>query len=126
MAEYNSDAFSAAHQRFLTDAKSLTDDDLAQFAVVDPKLAERARAKRAGFVEAAEDGAATPRQFAKSITVKVLLDYQRDCLAPILATHKYRVKQLTETVERLDAHCRSLEQRLLELEVDRAVSHAGR
>jgi hypothetical protein len=48
---YDPQALKAAHTRYLTEPKGLTDDDLAQFAIVDPTFAERARAKRAGFVE---------------------------------------------------------------------------
>ena len=42
----------AAQTKFIADAKTLTDADLEQFAIVDPALAERARARRQGFVPA--------------------------------------------------------------------------
>ena len=65
---YDPLAFQAAHQRFLTDVNNLTDDDLEQFAIVDPKLAERARARRAGFVEATRTPTPRRSSLAKTVT----------------------------------------------------------
>jgi hypothetical protein len=51
MSHDNPKLFAAAHARFLSsDPQSLTAADLEQFAIVEPKLAERARARRAGYV----------------------------------------------------------------------------
>jgi hypothetical protein len=47
----NSKAFGEAHARFLTEPTALTDADLEQLGCVDQGLADRARAKRAGYVE---------------------------------------------------------------------------
>ena len=47
--------FEDAHAKFIDDATKLTDSDIAQIAIVDPKLGERARARRAGYVPADAD-----------------------------------------------------------------------
>jgi hypothetical protein len=41
-----------AHEKFISDATTLTDDETALFTLVDAKLGERARARRAGYVPA--------------------------------------------------------------------------
>lgn len=75
---YNPVTFHEAHKKFLTDAKTLTDDDLAQFAIIDPKLAERARAKREGYVEADPDIDADKRLLAQTMTHQGLSDFFND------------------------------------------------
>ena len=102
---YDHAAFRAAHVKFLTDAKTLSDDDLELFAIVDPKLADRARARRAGFVEADTDTDAEKKFLAKAVTYDALHKHFTDLVAPILATYNYRI---TETRELLVA----LEQRI--------------
>ena len=72
---YDTKAFEAAHRRFLTDPKTVTDDDLALFELVFPSFAERARAMRAGFVNAqtAED-----RTLGKE-PIRAEVFYRLDC-----------------------------------------------
>ena len=103
--KYTSQAFTEAHDRFLTDATRLTDEDVAQLALVDADLADRARAKRAGFVEAKGHDAT----WHKPVKWKDLLKWQRDILMPLLGT--YRLKS-REAHTRLD----DLERRIVELE----------
>lgn len=137
MTEYNSEAFNLAHQRFLTAAKQLTDDDLAQFAIVDPKFAERARAKRAGFVEAdEEEDEATKKALAKPLTGQFMVRWMRDHFGPVFAAHRYRSKQFQSRLEafeerenqrafmvaNLENEIRSLKAIVLELQADRAVT----
>ena len=114
---YNVEAFQLAHKRFLTDPKSLSDDDLAQFAIVDAKFAERARAMRAGFVEADDED--TKKLAKHAVNGKELLNFFRDTVQPVLATHAYRSKQLQSRID-------SLEMRLLDLEAQRAVANVER
>jgi hypothetical protein len=110
---YNSTAFETAHKKFLDDATTLTDDDLAQFAIVDPKLAERARAKRAGFVKAETDD--DRRDLARPATMRDFLDFVVDDFGPILATYRHKNAMLEE-------RCLALEQRVLELEAQRVIA----
>jgi hypothetical protein len=112
-ASYNSAVFGAAHQKYFDDPKTLDDFDIAQFEIIDPKLAERARAKRAGFVEAEDEDTRTLA--AGPMTGKAFLDFYRDVIVPILATHKY-------TSETMRARLDALETRLLELEAQRAAN----
>jgi hypothetical protein len=49
---FNRAAFDAAHTKFLEAPTTLTDDDIEQFAIVLPKLGDRARAKRQNLVPA--------------------------------------------------------------------------
>jgi hypothetical protein len=58
-----------------------------QFAAIDPKLAERARAKRAGFIEAEDDDDKALRKAPMS--QKDLLSWQKDVIQPMLATYRY-------------------------------------
>jgi hypothetical protein len=111
-AVYNSGAFAVAHKKFLNDPKTLDESDLEQFAIVDPAFADRARAKRAGFVEAAD--ADTPT-LARPMTGQAFVDWYRDDLSPILATYRHKAATMQA---RLDA----LEARLLELEAQGAVN----
>jgi hypothetical protein len=115
---YNATAFETAHKRFLVEPKNLTDDDLAQFAAVDPQLAERARARRSGFVEAADDDSRTLAK--RALTYKGLVCFFRDHVAPILATHRYKAAQTTARLDELAERCFALEARVLELEASAA------
>jgi hypothetical protein len=90
---YDRVAFVQAHHKFLTDAKTLTDADLEQFAVIDPKLADRARAKRAGFVEAFECTDAEKRALSQTVTMNALTDWFTDFVLPILATYRHSIQE---------------------------------
>ena len=46
---YDAKRFNEAHQRYLDDPKTTTDEDIELFTLVSPPFGERARAKRAGF-----------------------------------------------------------------------------
>jgi hypothetical protein len=124
---YDSKGFEAAHHRFLTEPKALTDADLAQFALVSPKFADRARAKRAGFVEA-ED--ATQQKFGKQpLPYKAFMDWIGDYLGPILATYRYKSRQAEARREALEQRVATLEsdlsQRVKALESRPAVKYSG-
>ena len=104
---YDREHFKLAHERFLLTPKVLTDGDLEQLAVVDPTLAERARAKRAGFVEAEDDD---DRKLATvPVTQKGLLTWQKDVIGPMISTFQFRLDEAHVLI-------RSLEARVLELE----------
>lgn len=130
---YNAKQFEEAHERFIIEPKALTDDDLAQLTLIDARLGERARARRAGFVDAedATEDAATNRKTA--MTVQAFHEFQRDWFEPILSTYRYknqelqtRLKALEDGTRRIDA----LEARVLELEAQaaaaRTVDHVDR
>jgi hypothetical protein len=131
MPYYDTTLFEAAHERLLTDVKTLTDDDIAQFAAVDPTLADRARAKRSGFVEQETD---EERQLlARPATHRELIDFLRDGIGPILATHRYRGKTNHDLIvaleQRITAAERSYadaEERIVELEATIATTAATR
>ena len=115
---YDTKAFEAAHRRFLTDPKTVTDDDLALIELVFPSFAERARAMRAGFVNAqtAED-----RTLGKEpIRAKFFIDWIANYLAPIHATHRYKGQQAQAQIEWQWKEIESLKARVLELEAERA------
>jgi hypothetical protein len=104
MTTYNYKLFETAHTKFIGAPATLTDADLEQFAIVDPKLAERARAKRAGFVEGRNDD--DRKTLARPATMRNLIDLFKDELLPILATYRYKNAQLEE-------RCYALEHRVL-------------
>ena len=72
--------------------KTLTDDDIEQFATVDPKLAERARARRQGFVPAETE--LERKQNALPVNRRDVTEAIQDVLLPLLATHRYKCQQL--------------------------------
>lgn len=107
--QYDAALFTEAHQRALGEPTALTDADLAQLAIVHPEFAERARAKRAGFVEAktADEQKAGKRPLSYEVFGGWIADY----FGPILATHRYKAR---EAAARLDA----LEQRIAALDTE--------
>jgi len=100
-------AWSDAHQKFFTDAKTLTDDDLAQLATSDPELAEKARAKRSGFVPSETD--AERQRLAKTVTQRSLEMMLEDALIPSLMAsirdmrdkHNEKLRDLGKQIEDL-------------------------
>jgi len=113
MATYNRAIFSAAHAKYFEAPTTLTDDELAQFAIVDPAFAERARAKRAGFVEAVNP------EFQKAgelgAVMHEFVSWVADVHNPILATYRHRLDELEQ-------RNRELETRLLTMEAQRALT----
>lgn len=108
---YDKELFQLAHTRFLLIPKELTDRDLEQLAVVDKKSAERARATRAGFVEAEDDD---DKKLAKlTVSQRDLLSWQKDVVQPLLSTYRHRLDEAMTLI-------RSLEGRVLELEAQQA------
>jgi hypothetical protein len=99
----------AAHMRFFEDAKSLTDDDLAQFSVVDPAFAERARAKRAGFVAAKTEAEAAGERLPA--TRGELVGMFTDCVRPLLATYRYKMEETRDLIVALEARIAALERK---------------
>jgi hypothetical protein len=89
---YNRELFIQAHGRYLTDAKTLTDEDLEQFAIVDPKLAERARAKRAGYVRQRTE--AERKELKVPLTRGDLTVFIEDFVSPILATYHHKGQRI--------------------------------
>ena len=74
------------------DAKTLTDADIEQFAIVDPPLAECARARRQGFVPAETE--LERKHNALPVTRRDVTEAIQDVLLPGLATHRYKFEQL--------------------------------
>jgi BMFP domain-containing protein YqiC len=109
MSVYNSKAFEAAHRKFVDDAKTLSDEDLEQFQIVDPKLAERARARRAGFVESETED--EHKAFAQPATMRSLIDLYRDAIMPILATYRHKNAMLEERWLALEQRLTTMEQK---------------
>jgi hypothetical protein len=104
--KYDSALFTEAYQRFLDEPKALTDADLAQLALVDPPLAERARARRAGFVEATT---ADERKALKlPLSRKLFLDWISDYLGPSLAMHRYKSREVAARVDALEQQIAAL------------------
>ena len=111
MTVYNTAAFHSAHTKFLDDAKSLTDKDLAQFAIVDPTLAERARARRAGYVEADTDTDAEKNLLAKVPNYKALRTLLTDHVGPMLATYRHRIDESRDLIVALEQRIAALERK---------------
>lgn len=106
---YDSTAFEAAHLKYLEDAKSLSDADLEQFAIVDRAFSERARAKRAGFVAAksAEDNALDKRPATQHDVMWAIKDW----IFPLLATYRYKSNETRELIVALETRLSALEQK---------------
>jgi hypothetical protein len=113
MTIYNYKLFEAAHTKFIEAPATLTDADLEQFTVVDPKLAERARARRAGYVKSETDE--ERKTFAQPATMRHLIHLYNDEIMPVLATYRHKNAMLEE-------RCNALEHRLLELEAQRVIA----
>ena len=100
MATYSTERFNDAHARLLENPASLSDDDLALFDLVAPALGDRARAKRAGYVEAVDPQfAALERQ---PVSHRQLRGYADDVLFPIMATHVFKIRQLEQRLNELE------------------------
>lgn len=115
---YDTERFVAAHKRFLADAKTVTDDDLALFALVNPEFAERARAMRAGFVPAESEE--TQKVMKLPLRSRVFFDWIKNHLNPTLATFRYKGHQLETRIEGQQKEIESLKARVLELEAREA------
>jgi hypothetical protein len=108
--KYDSERFMVAHGRFLEAARTLTDEDIEQLACVDPKLADRARAKRAGY----KPEPRSPEQVAfdkQPILNGVFLTWIRDWMDPLLGTYRLRIGEAREAIEELKKRVTELEQR---------------
>lgn len=106
--KFDEKAWLAAHDRFLNNPTGLTDDDLTLLQLVDPKLSEKARARRAGYVEAQSD---EDRRLAKQqFTFADMSKCIADILGPLAALQRFKSE------ERIVA----LEGRILELEAQLA------
>jgi hypothetical protein len=121
---YDKALFQVAHKRFMLDPKALTDADIAQLAIVDPTLVDRARAKRAGYVEA--DDAEMQALRKKAISCAAFHEWERDYLSPILATYRHKAEQQQTRNDDLETRVRSLEGRILELEAQQVIARVDR
>ena len=65
---------------------------IEQFAIVDPALAERARARRQGFVPAETE--LERKHNALPVTRRDVMEAIQDVLLPRLATQRYKCEQL--------------------------------
>ncbi len=99
--EFISERFVEAHQRFLTDPKTVSDADLEQFNCIDRDLANKARARRAGHSEPAKPGDARP------VTRGHFRKWFEDTLSALFLVQHYH---LASAVNRLEAAERRLEQ----------------
>jgi hypothetical protein len=89
---FNHAAFEAARMKFVNDPKTLTDDDIEQFAIVLPKLADRARAKRQNLVPA--ESADERKKLDRPATRRDVMQSFEDVIVPMLAVGQYKRKQL--------------------------------
>jgi hypothetical protein len=103
--KFNFKAWGAAHHKFVADARTLTDDDIAQLATTDRELAEKARAKRAGFVRPVSDD--ERQRGAKSVTQRSLEMTLTDVVVPSFMASLKHVKD--EHDEKLRALGKQLE-----------------
>lgn len=125
---YDGKQFEAALDRYNGDQpETLTDEDLAQLAVIDEALAGRAFAKRAGYLEPQDDVDADP------LPVGLFVKWRRDVFGPILGTFRFRIRELVTRVEALEearassapADVSAIERRLAALEQRPALVFRG-
>jgi hypothetical protein len=100
MTVYNRAAFTAALTKFTEDPASLTDSDIEQFAIVNPKIADRARARRQGFVPAETE--MERKALDRPVTRRDVMQVLEDFLFPRLAEHRYLEEQLEARVVSLE------------------------
>ena len=96
MPTYNRDLWKAAHERFIGNPSALTDGDLEQLALTDGALAERARAKRAGFVEREDDDLKAAGD--EPLSIRDFLQWNRDTYAAVQGTILHRLDQVDKRV----------------------------
>ena len=103
---YNRKLFQVAHGRYLLEPKALTDDDIQQLSLVDPMLGHRARARRAGVLEAPDT------EFPRGpLPARAFGNWLKDHLAPILSTYRHKDNQQAARLDALEARLHALEQR---------------
>jgi hypothetical protein len=109
MTHYDTKRWEQAHKRFIEDPKTVTDEDLDQFAAVDPKFSEHARAKRAGFVKART----AMEQAAGNQPARMndLLWTVTDVIDPLLGTYRYKSDETRELIVALETRLSALEQK---------------
>jgi hypothetical protein len=100
---YDTAAFEKALERFHDEPRTLTDADIAQLYVVSAELAVRANDQRAGVPEAEIPHADTP------VPLGAFVKTLRDHVAPIQATHRYRIRELLAKTEKLEQRLEMLE-----------------
>jgi hypothetical protein len=100
MAEYNQKLFDIAHRKFL-EHEALTDDDIAQFEILSRNLAERARARRAGFVPS--ETADERTLLNKAATKRDVQSIVADVVMPYLLTYRHRIDVLEAHLKELAA-----------------------
>lgn len=93
--------------RYLEHPTTLTDDDIGQLALVSAGLAERSRARRAGYVE--RDSEDLKKIGKQPVTISFLLKHFRDCVGPIIGTHRLRIREAHERIAALEARIAELE-----------------
>jgi len=99
MTVYNKAAFDAAHTKFLEAPTTLTDDDIAQFAAVLPKLGDRARARQQNLVAA--ETADERKLLDSRATRRDMMQGFEDVIFPLLAVHQYKRDQLEAQIVQL-------------------------
>jgi len=109
ITKYDGERWVAAHGKFINDARTLTDEDLAHLAYVDRNHAERARAKRAGFVE--EEDAFIKKHGGKPVTWKFFHQWLDNNYLPILGTLRTRIREDAERIDALEKQIKTLEER---------------
>lgn len=107
-ATYDTDKCSAAIDRYIADPKSLTDEDLEQFQIINPELADYARAKRAGFEEALTDEERERNK--KPLTFGTFLMCMRTTV-PQTSSMIYRIRDAHAKIEALEKRVQELSAR---------------
>lgn len=102
---YDPDRFCAALDKFNGDATSLTDGDIAQLRSIYTHLAERASARRAGYVEKTDPELNVP------LSWNWFLKWLRDFEHPIAATHRHRIQEAHQRLETIEARLAAVEER---------------
>lgn len=94
---YDREKWQAAFSRFNLKPKELTDDDLAQLALVDPQFADRARAARIGYAPATD-----PKLDRATCSHQDLIDFMENFLQPVLGTYRHRCNELEKRIAELE------------------------
>ena len=108
---YDTNAFTRALTRYHENAKTLTEDDLSQLAIVDVQLAARARGKRAGLaVDVGADETPVEKRLLKlPVSHRGLMTVLKDYVWPILGTYRVRHDETNARIDALEQQVKALQ-----------------
>jgi hypothetical protein len=124
----NDELFKAASSRFLLEPEALTSDDLDVLTRVDPVLGECATKRRSEMLQKSAEARhraalGQPPVVLKGFDVDSVADATLAVITLYLAKPRQRIRALEAQNAALAERCFALEQRMLELEAQRAISH---